>query len=248
METRRARIKVGTLKPKAQARAEREARKNGSQAQTTKDKIQPVVFDAEAADAKYHSQLLDDLIAEKITQEEMKELRIKGRPTDKNSKGGQSAGGLVGAVGGDIPTSTKPGDFVQDAGWVKAGPDLKEIRKKLNHKKYVLKLMEGDDSTTSEQLEMQKAAVKEWIEKHQAALPTHTKLDQHDKEINDLKWQSENAEQQIGKGRSQIEWWTDQVQEQIDAKAVTDDKLVKAIEAKKQFMLAEGIEENKENN
>ena len=70
METRRARIKAGTLKPKAQARAEREARKNGSQAQTTKDKIQPVVFDAEAADAKYHSQLLDDLVGGKITQEE----------------------------------------------------------------------------------------------------------------------------------------------------------------------------------
>ena len=91
----------------------------------------------------------------------------------------------------------------------------------------------GDETTTSEQLEMQKAAVKEWTEKHQAALPTHTKLDQHDKEINDLKWQSENHEQQIGKGRSQIEWWTEQVQSKVDAKAVTDDKLAKAIEAKK---------------
>ena len=67
METRRAKLKAGTLKPKAQARAEREARKNGSEAQTTKGTIQPVIFDAEAADAKFHAKLLDDLIAEKIT-------------------------------------------------------------------------------------------------------------------------------------------------------------------------------------
>ena len=106
METRRARIKAGTLKPKAQARAEREARKNGSQAQTTKDNIQPVVFDAEAADAKFHAKLLDDFIAEKITQAEMKELRSKGRPPESNSqqaginqKTGQGQG-VVGVGGG----------------------------------------------------------------------------------------------------------------------------------------------------
>ena len=90
----------------------------------------------------------------------MKELRSKGRPPEKNSSDGQSAGGLVGAVGGDTPTSTKPGGFGQNAGWVKVGPDLTKIKKKLNHKKHVLRLIEGDDTTTSEQLEMRKASIK----------------------------------------------------------------------------------------
>ena len=72
----------------------------------------------------------------------------------------------MGLLGGDKSTSTKPGDFVPNAGWVTAGPDLKEIKKKLNHKKHVLKLMEGDETTTSEQLEMQKTSVKEWTGKH----------------------------------------------------------------------------------
>ena len=113
METRRAKVKAGTLKPKAQARADREARKNGSQAQTTKGTIQPVIFDAEAADAKFHAKLLDDLIAEKITHAEMKELRSKGRPPEKNS---QQAGinqkpgqGVVGAGGGQTSDDTTSG-------------------------------------------------------------------------------------------------------------------------------------------
>ena len=76
METRRARIKAGTLKPKAQARAEREAKKTGSQDQTTRENMQdhPVVFDEEAANNKYHAKLLKDHLDEKITKAQMKEL------------------------------------------------------------------------------------------------------------------------------------------------------------------------------
>ena len=53
METRRARIQAGTLKPKAQARADREARTRGDKDQKTKaGNIEPVIFDAKAADEK----------------------------------------------------------------------------------------------------------------------------------------------------------------------------------------------------
>ena len=86
METRRARIQAGTLKPKAQARADREARTKGDNDQkTTAGNIQPVIFDAKAADEKFHARLLQDLVDEKISMDEMKELKLKGRPPEINS-------------------------------------------------------------------------------------------------------------------------------------------------------------------
>ena len=43
-------------------------------------------------------------------------------------------------------------------------------------------------------IEKMRASAKEATEKHQAALPAATKLNQHDKAINDLKWEVEQGQ------------------------------------------------------
>ena len=85
METRRARIKAGTLMPKAQARAEREARAKGNTDQSAAGKVQAVVFDAKAADIEYNAKLLQQLYDGTIDIDEMKKLKDQGRPPDENS-------------------------------------------------------------------------------------------------------------------------------------------------------------------
>ena len=47
----------------------------------------------------------------------------------------QSAGEQGGVFEGETPASTQPGDYEQNSGWTRRGPDLKEIKKKLDHKK-----------------------------------------------------------------------------------------------------------------
>ena len=53
-----------------------------------------------------------------------------------------------------------------------------------------------------------------WEAKLEAALPTGTRLKQHDKIILDLEWRREQASIQVTNGKKQIDWW----QEMVDAK------------------------------
>ena len=128
MGTRSAKLAAGTLKPKEQARAEREARKNGSEAQTTtQGSIQPVVFDEKTADDRFHAKFLGGYLAKNITQQELEQAKSKGRPPEVKMQRGevQSTDEQGGAAGGGTPASTQPGDYGQNSGWTRKGPDLK---------------------------------------------------------------------------------------------------------------------------
>jgi len=135
METRRARIKAGTLKPKAQARAEREARAKGNTGQSAAGNGQAVVFDAKAADDAYAAKLLHDFMTDKINKDELKELKAKGRPPENNSNPNamdqKSGQGVVGAEG-VTSASTQPQDFDnKNSNWNKVGPTPAELKKNL---------------------------------------------------------------------------------------------------------------------
>ena len=69
MATRTERLKAGTLKPKVQAKADREARKNASNA-TGKGST-------EESDEKFQAQLLKDYLAGNITKEELEKVATK---------------------------------------------------------------------------------------------------------------------------------------------------------------------------
>ena len=238
MATRTEQLKAGTLKPKAQANAEREVRKNAANPVHP----QPGVLDEKAADDKFHAYLLDELIAERMSQEQVAQAKLKGRPLQGNAANQvQDPGKVDGAAGGQPAATTKPNDFDQPQ-----GPTLREINNKLHHNKYILKLLEKDETSSPEQITAAKAAVKEWEDKQQAALPAKTKLAVHDKAISDLRQEAETASRQIEKGKIQLDWWREHVDAKVDALAVTNDKITAAEEGKRLFMLQEGIKEEPE--
>ena len=139
METRRARIRAGTLKPKAQARAEREARQTGNpgNAAAGKDKANDIAGDAKAADNKYIAYLWQEMMAGKIDIDKMKELTAKGRPPENSSKpnsvGGQSAGDPGAGAEGATSASTQPHDV--NSQWTRAGPTPSELKKNWDKRK-----------------------------------------------------------------------------------------------------------------
>ena len=92
-----------------------------------------------------------------------------------------------------------------------------------------------------------RASVKEAGEKHQASLPAATKLSQYDKAIGDIKWYIERGQKQLGHAQEQRDWWSQQVQAKTESQEVLTADLGKAEEAKKAFMLNEGIQEPKKN-
>jgi len=243
METRRARLKAGTLKPKEQAKADREERKKESGEQTTKDKKPPGGSKAEI-EAKWLSDLCDDLDAGKITQMEFKERRTKGLPGESNNSGGdQNAGGSGAGAEGATSASTRPQDT--NSKWTEVGAKPFELKKKLDLKRKLLKDAEKMEEVP-EIIEKLKASVQEAEEKHQAALPVTTKLTQHDKKILDLKWFIEQGQKQLDKAQEQKDWWEQQIQAKKDKQAVLKSDLDKAEEAKKAFMASEGIKEPEE--
>ena len=80
-----------------------------------------------------------------------------------------------------------------------------------------------------------RASIEEATEKHQAALPAATKLNQHDKAINDLKWEVEQGRTKLNKALEQRDWWAQQIQEITDAQEVREMNLKQAAEAKQEF-------------
>ena len=232
MATRSEKLQAGTLKPKAQAKADREERKNAANPVHP----QPGVIDAKAADEKFHAYLFGELLAERMSLEQVAQAKLNGRPLQGNAANQLQVPGVVdGAAGGQPAAATTPNDADQPQ-----GPTLREINNKLSHKRYILKLLEKDDTSSPEQITAAKAAVKTWEDKQQAALPTKTKLATHDKAIKDLKQEAEFTSGQIENGRRQMDWWRDQVDRKVDALAITNDKIAAAEEAKRLFMLKEG--------
>ena len=238
MATRSERLKAGTLKPKAQAKAEREARKNAVNADNPVHP-QPGVLDEKAADEKFHAYLFGELLAERMSLEQVAQAKLKGRPLQGNAANQIQVPGVVDGTAGGLPAATTtPDDSVQPQGLT-----LREINNKLSHKRYILKLLEKDDTSCPEQVTAAKAAVKTWEDKQQAALPAKTKIATHDKAIKDLKQEAEFTSGQIEKGKMQMDWWREHVEAKVDTLAITNDKIAAAEEAKRLFMLKEGIKE-----
>ena len=87
-----------------------------------------------------------------------------------------------------------------------------------------------------------KAAVAEGEAKLEAALPTSTRLKQHDKHIRDLEWRREQTSQNATNGRKQFDWWQENVDAHVGALDGLDVQVAAAKEAKKKFMLAASVE------
>ena len=128
MATRTERIKAGTLKPKVQAKADREARKNAS---NPAGKVS-----SEVSDDKFQAQLLKDYLAGKFASKE---------DLEKAANNGQNSGQGVGVIAksgdgdgdaaGETAASTAPADLVNNSEWTVKGPTLREINNKLHHNK-----------------------------------------------------------------------------------------------------------------
>ena len=85
---------------------------------------------------------MQDLVDEKISMDEMKELKLKGRPPEINSNQtatNQKPGQGVVGVGGDKPACTQPQDFDQNSSGAKVGPSPADLKKRLEHRKFLLR-------------------------------------------------------------------------------------------------------------
>ena len=85
------------------------------------------------SDDKFQAQLLQEFLAGKLTEENLKNAAKEGKNSDQGVGVGAKIGEGVGVAAGGTAASTTPNDLAKETEWTVKGPTLREINSKLHH-------------------------------------------------------------------------------------------------------------------